>query len=75
MIRAGADVYAENDDGETPTKRASPYNCHTPMTECWGMALTKCGFNVGEVFERSGLSYEPESSSEESVSEETTPIN
>lgn len=71
MIRAGADVYAENDNGQTATQVVTPYNCRSPVTRCWEIALAKCGFDVREVFEQSDISWSSyEFSPGESDSEE-----
>jgi hypothetical protein len=49
FITAGADVYATNDEGETPSMVASGFE----QEEEWIEALTACGFDVNEVLEQS----------------------
>jgi hypothetical protein len=51
FISAGADVYAENDEGETP----SMYARYHSREQEWIQALRICGFDAEEVFEASCL--------------------
>ncbi|CAG8952002.1 hypothetical protein HYFRA_00000738 [Hymenoscyphus fraxineus] len=63
-ISAGADVYAKNNDGKTPTTIAQMYG----RVKEWSEALTECGFYAPGV-----LAYsDPQSSSEELLYERRT---